>query len=246
MTILFTSAKFHFYHHGATSISDSFFSSSEKMRRTRPWVWGLRVCSWTAHRGDETWWESQPGRWQWGKWLSSWFPQRKTSSQAAPFGKTSSQLTRTVDKSTRSVSGAPLTLASVLKSNSIVNFQVTVTHEPLTLASVLKSNSVINFQVYLPMNGLRLGFQQKAWAQPARWESSVTRTSNSVTAIIPRELLYFENFYTFYLNSSFPPVDLCTTNAEICLAAVKDVFCLDYIESGEPRLGGSRCMDKRS
>ena len=62
MTILFTSAKFHFYHHGATSISDSFFSSSEKMRRTRPWVWGLRVCSWTAHRGDETWSESQPGR----------------------------------------------------------------------------------------------------------------------------------------------------------------------------------------
>ena len=31
-----------------------------------------------------------------------------TSSQAVPFGKTSSQLTRTVDKSIRSVSGAPL------------------------------------------------------------------------------------------------------------------------------------------
>ena len=31
----------------------------------------------------------------------------RTSSQAVPFGKTSSQLTRTVDKSIRSVSGAP-------------------------------------------------------------------------------------------------------------------------------------------
>ena len=82
-------------------------------------MWDLRVCSWKARQGGETWSGSPPGgfdvdlvdlMWTWpgsppGCGNDLWT--HRTSSQAVPFGKTSSQLTRTVDKSIRSVSGAP-------------------------------------------------------------------------------------------------------------------------------------------
>ena len=109
------------------------------MIMTRPWGWGLRVCSWRERPGGETWSESQPG----GTYNihvighnnencrdGFCFGIEWTSSQAAPFGKTSSQLTRTVDKSIRSVSGAPLHVHdSVLKLIIVSDVQVIDTHE---------------------------------------------------------------------------------------------------------------------
>ena len=168
MTILFTSAKFHFYHHGATSISDSFFFLLRK--------WGgqdleCEVWEFVVWRGIEGMRLDQKVNLDVGNEESGChhdFPKEEPLHRQCPLGRR------------RPSWPAQLTSRPV--------------PYPGHLWLLLQySNQIVSsiFKWLVPMNGLMLGFQQKAWAQPARWESSVTRTSNSVTAIIPQKLLYF-------------------------------------------------------
>ena len=134
-------------------------------------------------------------------WFNRWQQHNKdkgTSSQAEPLGKTLSQLTLTVDKSIRSVSGAPCII------------HVQKTGEPQSLWRWA--------QYSYPWKGWH-------WASNRRNALNSWTSSRQETLLPPSLLKPFSCFFLHcYLSSPHPgPLH----NWWICLAGPKDAFCLD-------------------